>query len=313
MGNTVYDNFFLSNQIEDQFNSYLNLQEFCTVDNTLEGTAGMKRKIHRYHATNGTEKLAKGEGNTKSIEVAYSPYEYVIQLAQNRFEYYDEEAMTDPMLIPTGTTHMATDMFNTVNDDIYGEFLKSERVIVVDSFGFDCFADAQAMYDKIENLQGVNFFAFVSPYDVAALRKTLGLSLQYIEAFARQGYIGTVAGVNIYTKNDAVRGTICTGTREAVTIFNKKGTEVVKAPRSADDENVRLNTMFSRKYYFVALTNANKAVKMVQGTAVVTEDTTVDETKTYYEATGLGYVAVIPEEGDNPKTKGWYEITPTSF
>ena len=54
MPNTLYDNFFLSNEIEDQFNSHLDLQQFCTVDSSLTGTAGMVRKIHRYRATDGT-------------------------------------------------------------------------------------------------------------------------------------------------------------------------------------------------------------------------------------------------------------------
>ena len=69
MAHTIYDNFYLSNEVEDQFNSHLDLQQFCTIDTTLEGTAGMLRKINVYKATNGTEKLAMGEGNTKSIEV----------------------------------------------------------------------------------------------------------------------------------------------------------------------------------------------------------------------------------------------------
>ena len=96
MANTVYDNFYLSNEIEDQYKSHLDLQTFCTVDNALEGTAGMLRKINVYKATDGTEKLAMGAGNSKSIEVGYTPREYRIQLAQNRFKYYDEQAMTDP-------------------------------------------------------------------------------------------------------------------------------------------------------------------------------------------------------------------------
>ena len=58
MANQIYDNFYLSNEIEDQYNSHLDLQSFCTVDNTLEGTAGMLRKINVYKATDGTEKLA---------------------------------------------------------------------------------------------------------------------------------------------------------------------------------------------------------------------------------------------------------------
>ena len=46
MAHKIYDNFYLSNEVEDQFNSHLDLQQFCTVDNSLVGTAGMKRKIN---------------------------------------------------------------------------------------------------------------------------------------------------------------------------------------------------------------------------------------------------------------------------
>ena len=67
MANQVYSNFFLSNEVEDQFNSHLDLQRFCEVDDSLVGTAGMKRVIHSYRATNGTEKLTIGQGNTKAI------------------------------------------------------------------------------------------------------------------------------------------------------------------------------------------------------------------------------------------------------
>jgi hypothetical protein len=155
----------------------------------------------------------------------------------------------------------------------------------------------------------VNFFAFVAPADVAALRKALGLNLQYVEAFARTGYIGTVAGVNIYTKKDAVSGTICVATKEAVTLFNKKGVEVETPSRDSGDANVRKNTIFSRKYYLAALTDQTKAVKIVKGSAAVTADTSVNADKTYYAQSGLGYVAVVPAEGDKPKNNGWYEIT----
>ena len=52
MANVVYENFYLSNEVEDQYNSHLDLVRFVTVDNSLVGTAGMKRIIHRYSATN---------------------------------------------------------------------------------------------------------------------------------------------------------------------------------------------------------------------------------------------------------------------
>ena len=308
MANVIYDNFYLSNEVEDQYNSHLNLQQFCTVDNSLTGTAGMIRKINRYRASDGTEKLTMGQGNTKSIEVRYSPYEYKIQMAQNRFDYYDEQEMTDPMLVPVGVRHMGTDMFNTVNKDIFAEYNKASRVLLVASLGFDAFADSQAMFN-LENIENVNFFAFVHPADVAALRKALGTSLQYVESFARNGYIGTVAGTNLYTKKDATRHIICTATKDAVTLFNKKGTEVEIPKRSADEANTRKNSIFSRKYYLAALTHDQYAVRIIKGTAAVSTDTTVTAGKLYYIQSGLGYEVVEPVEGDSPKTKGWYEIT----
>ena len=264
MANQVYENFFLSNTVEDQFNSHLDLVPFCTVDNTLEGTAGMKRIIHTYRATNGTEKLTIGQGNSKSIEVSYTPVEYEIALAQNRFVWNDEHAMTDPMLVPVGMKHAGTDMFNTVQGDIYGEFAKTGIEVPATAFDFDAFVDASAALN-LENVENVSIFAFVCPKDKAKIRKALKDQLQYVEAYARQGYIGTVAGINLYDKADATEGEIIVATKDAVTIFNKKGTEVeliTSGNRSEGAANTRINTAFSRKYYVVALTDESKAVKI---------------------------------------------------
>ena len=304
MAHKIYDNFYLSNEIEDQFNSHLDLQQFCTVDNSLVGTAGMTRKINRYSASNATQKLAMGVGNTKNIEVTYAPFEYKILMAQNRFEYYDEQEMTDPMLVPVGVRHMGTDMFNTVNADIFGAFNEATMTIVTTALGFDAFVDGAAMLN-LENLEGVTIFGFVNPADMAKLRKALKDDLKYVEAYAKQGYVGTVGGINIYTKKNAETGKVVIATKEAVTLFNKKGTEV----EQEREGNIRRNTVYSRKYYLAAMTNEAKAVKIITGSAAVTADTTVSSDKTYYAASGIGYVKVTPASSDNPKTKGWYEIT----
>lgn len=110
--------------------------------------------------------------------------------------------------------------------------------------------------------------------------------------------------MNIYTKKDAVSGSVYMATKEAVTLFNKKGTEV----EQERDPNTRENSIYSRKYYLAALTDETKDVKIFKGTATVSTDTTASASKTYYAKVGNGYVAVTPGEGDNPKTKGWYEI-----
>ena len=257
MANTVYENFFLSNTVEDQLNSHLDLQRFCKVDNALVGTAGMKRVIHTYRATDGTEKLTIGAGNTKSIEVSYTPVEYEIALAQNNFKWYDEHAMTDPMLVPVGMKHIGTDMFNTIQKDIYTEFSKTGVQVNAASPNFDAFVDASAALN-IENVEDVEVFGIVHPDDKATVRKALKDTLQYVEGYARQGYVGTVAGVNIYAKADATKGEIIVATKDAVTIFNKKGVET----EQEREPNTRQNTAYSRKYYVVALTDESKAVKI---------------------------------------------------
>ena len=261
MAHVIYDNFYLSNEVEDQYNSHLDLLQFCTVDNSLEGVPGMKRRINVYSATDGTQKLAMGEGNTKSIEVSYENKEYEILMAQNRFEYYDEQAMIDPMLVPVGTRHMGTDLFNTVNGEVFAEFNKATLSVSVSNFDFAAFVDAQAKLN-FENLESVSLFGFVCPSDMAKIRKALKDDLKYVEAFSKNGYVGTVAGINLYTKKDANPGTIIIATKEAVTLFNKKGTEVEQPPRDSQDANIRKNTILSRKYYLAALTDATKVVKM---------------------------------------------------
>lgn len=304
MPNKPYDNFFLANEIEDQYNSHLDLVQFCTVDNSLTGTAGMDYKVHVYKATDGTEKLTKGEGNTKTIEADFTEKVYKILLAQNRFSYFDEDAMTDPMVVTTGTRHAGVDLFNTQNADIYTAFNDATLTLVTPALGFDAFVDAAAMLN-LEDLEGVSIFGFVNPAEMAKLRKALKDDLKYVESFAKQGYIGTVGGINLYTKKDAASGKVVIATKKAVTLFNKKGTEV----EQQREENIRRNTIYSRKYYVAAMTDATKAVGIITGTAAATADATANSAKTYYAKSGVGYVKAEPAEGDNPKTKGWFEIT----
>ena len=119
MAHQIYDNFVLANEIEDQYNSHLDLMRFCTIDNSLVGTPGMVKKINVYRATDGTEKLAMGEGNSKSIEVSYAQEEYRILMAQNRFDYYDEQEMTDPLVASLLVdTHHSAGFLNITLDNL---------------------------------------------------------------------------------------------------------------------------------------------------------------------------------------------------
>lgn len=262
--NTYYDNFFLENIVNDFYNSRLDLQQFATVDNNLQGAPGMSVKIHKYTAANGTQDVAIGEGNTESIVVSYAETPYTIKTAQSRFEYLDEEAMADPMVVPVGMEKAAADMFNHVNGDITTALSGATLNVTSATPNFGAFVDAAALLN-IENLEGTYLYALASISDTAAIRKALKDDLKYVEAFSRSGYIGTVAGINLFTKKDLTAGTIYVATKEAVTIFNKQGTEVeqiTKNNRGASDGNVRKNTIFTRKYYVTALTDATKAAKI---------------------------------------------------
>lgn len=260
MANTVYDNYYLSNEVEDQLNSRLDLLRFCTHDPSLEGSAGMKRIINVYSATNGTEKLTQGQGNSKSIEVGFTQKEYEILLAQNRFTWYDEEAMKDPMIVPTGMKHAGVDLFNTMQADIFAEFKKATLSVNATAFDFDAFTDARAKLN-LEEAEGIEIFAHVNANVLAKIRKAVKDQLQYVEAFVRSGYVGTVCGINLYDKQDADDDAIYIGTKKAVTMFTKKGVEI----EQERDANIRKNDTFSRKYYIPALTDATQVVKLAVG------------------------------------------------
>lgn len=272
MANTPYPNYVLENKFEDQYQTYLDLMQFCTVDNSLTGEPGMKKKIRTYTATDGTETLAKGEGNTKSITASYTETEYAIEMLQNRFDWYDEEEMEDPLVVDKGLEHQAVDMFNTAQKKAIAEFAKATQKVETAKFDFNCFVDAVASIKDLKisestEVTGLGVFALVHKKDTAEIRKNLGDSLKYVEAYARTGYIGTVAGVNIYTSALAKEGEFAVATKQAVTYYNKKGAEAevsTKGSRSAENANKRENTAFLRKYGIFALTDQNFVVKVVK-------------------------------------------------
>ncbi len=265
MANTPYENFVLADAIEDQFKSHLNLVNFCTVNNDLVLNDGMKILVHVYSATDSVEKVAPGVGNTKTSTASFTEKEYDITCAQGRFEYKDEDLLKDPLVVDAGVQHIAVDMFNTGNSDIYAEFAKATLTPSTASpaLNFDLFADIGALIKPNsktdDEISHDRIFAFLNPADVATLRKNCKETLQYVEAYARQGYIGSVAGVDIFTKADAVKGTVVGGTSKAVTWFNKKGAEA----ETDREKNTRVNTVYGRKYYVVALTDTTQAFKVV--------------------------------------------------
>ncbi len=259
MANKTYPNHVLANNFENQYATKLDLMQFCTVDDSLVGVPGDKVKINTYTATDGTETLAMGQGNTKDIEVSYEEKEYEIELLQNRFSYYDEEEMRDPKIVEKGVNHGVVDMFNTAQRKAMAEFGKAVLTATVEKFDFDAFVDGAALFD--DELGELSIFALVHKNDIKEVRKNLKDSLQYVEAYVRKGYVGTVNGINVYEHKLATAGTITLGTKKAVTYFRKKGTEV-EQERNPD---IRQNKVWHRQAGVFAFTDATQAVKIVKG------------------------------------------------
>lgn len=329
----IYPNFVLEQEIENQYMSKLDLVQFCTVDNTLEGTPGMIKKIRTYSATSATEDLSMGAGNTLNIEVTYGEVDYTILMSQVRFPYYDEELMTDPMAIDTGVLRMSSDMYNHVQAKIMDEFKRTQYAVATGAtttaITFGNFVDAIAMLDVDAGDPDLMLFGLVHPTEIAQLRKTFKTDLLYVEAFIRSGYLGTIAGVNLYAYRGAEKGRIYLATKRAVTLFNKKGTEV----EQERDPNTRLNKIYARKYYLPAFTDSTQAVmiirdvevKVVLATASVAVAGTLDLTSATYMVKNSGSVlawksatptvATVSQKGivTGVKNSGTSEVTATTM
>ena len=94
----------------------------------------LDKVVNKYTATGNVEDVLMGEGNTEDIEVAFDSVEYTVGVTQGRFPYYDEEAMTDPMVVDVGLKKLAAQMTNDLTAKIVKEFDKTKLVNSI--FGF---------------------------------------------------------------------------------------------------------------------------------------------------------------------------------
>ena len=268
---------FISNEIEDTYLSHLDLNGFCTIDNSLQGVAGDRRTIYKYTPSGTAVDVAEGAGNSASISVALTGNEYVVKCIQDWFQYSDEAMMRDPLAVQAGINHMGIALFNKVNADVYAEManatLGNSTAV---PFTFDAMVDAVSAL-TIKDAAGENaldaqkrfvptVWAIAGKAEVGKIRKACKDQLEYVPEHAwNPGYIGEVAGVTVFYKQDATADTIYVGTNQAVTVFNKTGvtTEIAaRAGGATGSANTRMNDIFARKYYIAALTDATQIYKL---------------------------------------------------
>lgn len=255
MAHTIYENQVLENKMTDILTTQIDLNAYMTVDTSLTEQAGMKKVINTYTATGDVEELAMGEGNSTEIEVSFVPTEYDVLTYQGYFHYFDEQAMTDPMVVDTGLDGSAKTMVNKFTARAIEEFEKANLELKPTVWSFDAVVDAIAKMD-LEAEDGL--FLLISPADQAKFRKALKDDLKYSEGFVRTGYIGSVCGVPVIVSKAVPADKGYLATKDAVTVFIKKDTEV-EQDRNPD---TRDNKFWIRKVAVVALTDATKAVKI---------------------------------------------------
>lgn len=260
MANTVYDNFVLESKLKDILSTKLNTKTLMTIDNSLTESAGMIKKVNTYTYTGTVEKLAKGAKNTQRGAITYASTPYTVKVAQQVFDYYDEEFMQDPNVLDYGLEGAAQVMVNDMTADFFTEIAKAtlSQTYTSGQFSYDVVVDAISKMN-IEDESGL--FLLVGNDLKAQIRKDADFKAKELGKVIADGAIGTLCGVPVIHSKAVPADTAYLATREAVTLFTKKDNEV----EQERDGEERKNTVIMRKVNLVALTDATKVVKIVTG------------------------------------------------
>ena len=107
-----YENEVLESKIKSILDTKLDMNRFMTPDYSLAEEPGMKKVINRYTGTGEVEDLERGDGNSKFIDAEFTPEEYVVGRTQGQAKYFDDDIMTDPVLIDAKVKYLAEGMVN---------------------------------------------------------------------------------------------------------------------------------------------------------------------------------------------------------
>lgn len=263
MSHTIYENFVLENKLTDLLNTRLNTRALMTVDNSLTEAPGMIKKINTYTYTGAVEAVAKGAKNTTRGAVSFTASEYEVAVAQQVFDYADEEFMTDPMVVEMGMKGASTLMVNDMNTKYFAELAKatlSQTYAKNGKISYETVVDAiQKM--NLENEAGL--FLVIGTDLKADIRKDDDFKGAELGKIIFDGQIGTISGVPVIVSKLVPAKKAYLATKEAVTLYTKKDSEV----EQARDAETRTNTVVMRKVNLVALTDATKVVAIFEALA----------------------------------------------
>ena len=265
-----YRNFVLENKMNELLETGLNAVNFMTVDNSLNAAPGMIKKIHKYTYEGKVERLGVGQGNTEFGKVTYVSEAYEVEVAQEKFAYRDEEFMQDPMIVDAGLVGMSKTMINDMNSKFFDELAKGtleHKIGTATALTYDAIVDAVeklSVQDKViggVNVEDESGLIILVGADLRAdLRKDDDFVRANQGAILFNGQIGTICGIPVVHSRKVPANTCYVFTKEAVTLFTKKDSEI-EQKRIPD---TRTNEVYARKVNLVALTDDTKVIRIVK-------------------------------------------------
>lgn len=255
MANTVFNNVIIESKAKDLLTTAVNTRSLMTVDTSLTQEAGMTKSINVYTYTGEAEELGVGEGNSTRGSVSYIPTDYTVKLIQQAFDYQDEDFMKDHNVVDMGVKGATQVMTNKMTADFIAECEKA-TVSHSGAVSYDTIVDAIAKLN-LEAESGL--FIIVNPAQKAKLRKDPDYVAARMGEVVYNGQVGTVAGIPVIVSKAVSNAYVMS--KDAVKLFMKKDVEV-EQQRDAD---TRTNSIYLRASYIVALADATKICKIVEG------------------------------------------------
>lgn len=253
----IYDNEVIETKIKSALNTALNLQNFATVDYSLSAAPGMKISVRTYTPAGTAERLAMGEANTTYVGVDFVESEYRVNTLQATAKYFDEQGYADPTAIDQTIGQIPTAITNSLNTEILAEMDKATLTSSWSATVTDVL-DALTQFPDDEVINATDKFLLVNNADYVKLIKDAMNKSMYVKDNTNTSGLGSVAGVPVYVSKLVPENTAYIGTKEAVTVYTKKGYGV-ETDRDIEHRGV---TMVANMVNVVALTDSNKIVKL---------------------------------------------------
>lgn len=254
----TFDNEVLNVKFEGNLITALDMNAYTTVNHELIENPGMQMKIRTYVGTGSAQDVAMGQGNSEYIGADFSEAVYEVKTTQATTTYFAEQAMNDPNAVDAAIKRLTDSFTNDLTQKVVAELDKANLIAYSFDHTFEAVVDALAMFPNDEAIKSADKFLLMNKKDAAKLIKNAKNTLQYVTDYARTGYLGTIAGVNIIQTAAVAEGVAYLATKEAVTTFVKQG---VRLDTDYDIE-LRKNTLVGNVVRVTALTDATQVVKI---------------------------------------------------